>query len=881
MDLQGVLKRIGVASMLIFVSLTTWAETVDEAQNSVQPQHRFDSNSERLLELRLASGYKIRETILAFQFENALYLPVFEIGEALGFALEVADAQLAITGFLWSEEDRFELNLQSCELLRADGKKSHAQDLETCSLGRYFEGEIYVHRDTLEEWFRAEIEFNSLRSQILIQTLEPSPLERNLEARYMRDLVVAQNTQRSERDVAPSDADAAEWSNPQISYEAFFRTTQSSAASQANDFGLAGAGSFAVGEWRNQLLFQGANSGFSNPRYTLSKSGDAKRNIGPLNFRQLEAFDVHLPSIEGVLPSRGGKGLFISSRKKGTQFFGADTFLEGVTEANWVVELYQFGVLRDVVEADDRGYFVFKSVQLTSGENSFQIVARGPQGQSEVFRRNFSVDKSHPGSGNWVYEASLLQPSAESGNSDAEAALKLSYGLSDSIFMDASLLGFAEASDSTSVWGRFSLGAFRENLSPAINLVVGEGFFWEPTLRYVFLNNNVDLSYAHFNDFSSPVWPRIGENSIQRRWSLRSSSYFAIGEKAFTLRQEWAQKTYNLAEADESEWNAALLTSLWDTSMQLDYSLVQGVQTTWSVGYRLRKALDRAFLQAGVDLSPKDEGLADAWFAELSRNWEAGLSSRLAYSNESIATNEGRRQSVSFGVAQNFWGHEWYMNVSLGQNSWSSQIGLRSTLFFERQNMKLHFDSSADATSATARVTVCKDLNYDSICSHDEPRYPGVAIRLNNRSDKYFTDERGQVFLSGLIPDSDYEVRVDTVKLFEEDYDLKKYSYRISVDPGRFYTLEIAASPIAELDGYVECDECSASGGVANKKIVLVETESGEKHEVYTEFDGYFLFESLKPKPYQWYVDDGGERHSGIVRLEGDQRISTLLIRLP
>lgn len=873
MSVYSTVSKLSLAGVYMLGFGLSVAVVAADDTSGARPIHdslQFDSNSERLLELRLSSGYKIRDVILAFQFDEELYLPLFEIGEALGFALEVVETQRAISGFLWTEEDRFEINLVDCIVSLGEETQSFAFEGKKCSVGRFFEGEVYVHQETLAQWYKSEISFVSLRSQILLSSSTLSPLERNLEEGYLRDLKIAQNSQRSKSEPRSSDGRAETFSNPHFSYETSFQRIQVSGQDYQDSFGIAGATSFVVDEWRNSLLFQGTQEGISRPRYTLSKSGDRERTLAFLSFRQFEAFNIQLPPVEGVLASRSSTGVYLSNRRLGAQFFASETFLDGVTQPGWVVELYQFGILIAAVNADEQGYFAFESVNLASGDNFYKIIARGPQGQTEEFSRSFSVEDTHPGMGKVAYEASLVE---------TDAAVRISYGVTESLFLDSTMLNELDSSNGNRSWGRFTLGTFFQGWSPSVNFVLGEGYFVEPTVRLFFKNSNIDIRYALFESFSSPEVSKINDQFIGHRGSLGSVSYFTFFGVPLTFRQNIEVASYNNTSDKYFAWTNSFFSSVYGVPMQIDYSYSKDSEEDWNLSYKLRKALDGAFWQAGIDLSPADVGLAETWTAEVNKNWSSGFSTRVAYTNQQNA-NQGRDHLIDVGLAKDMLGHELFWNFSSGVEEWSSQIGLRSTLFVERTKPALHFRPEADVVSATARVKVCKDINFNSACDVGEEGYAGVDISLNNRSQTVTTDEQGHVFLTDLVPNSSYELRVDTTKLFEEDYDLEKYIYSISIDPGRYYVLNIAAAPVAELDGYIECEACPEGKGVANRKIELTNQASGEVVKTYSEFDGYFLFDSLRPGRYSWRSERAGRFFQGSIELTDENRVSTLYIKL-
>lgn len=148
-------------------------------------------------------------------------------------------------------------------------------------------------------------------------------------------------------------------------------------------------------------------------RLRLFRNDPAGGLLGPLQASQIALGDVD--TRRGGLTGQGayGRGAFISNQPlaRGARF--GLTSLRGTLPAGWDAELYRNGELRAFQADRGDGRYQFDDIELLFGENDFEVVLYGPQGQIKRERSAMPVGQDNVTPGQTQYWAGVLDSSRD------------------------------------------------------------------------------------------------------------------------------------------------------------------------------------------------------------------------------------------------------------------------------------------------------------------------------------------------------------------------------------------------------------------------------------------------------------------------------------
>ncbi|MGH6729878.1 MAG: MSCRAMM family protein, partial [Sphingomicrobium sp.] len=133
--------------------------------------------------------------------------------------------------------------------------------------------------------------------------------------------------------------------------------------------------------------------------------------LGPLHATHVAAGDV--PGLSTTFNSTGanGRGLVVTNRPLNQVGSFDRTEFRGRLPDGWDAELYRNGTL--IAFDDDpegKGEYVFSNVDIMVGDNEYEIILHGPQGQEQHIRDTLNVGQDSAPPGKLWYWAGVRQP---------------------------------------------------------------------------------------------------------------------------------------------------------------------------------------------------------------------------------------------------------------------------------------------------------------------------------------------------------------------------------------------------------------------------------------------------------------------------------------
>ncbi len=208
----------------------------------------------------------------------------------------------------------------------------------------------------------------------------------------------------------------------------------------------------------------------------------------------------------------------------------------------------------------------------------------------------------------------------------------------------------------------------------------------------------------------------------------------------------------------------------------------------------------------------------------------------------------GSRGRAAFGYTRRF---DKFALTGQIEGDTNGTVGAMMTLAFglgpDPRGMGFRMSSEKLAASGQALAIVFHDENADGIRQPDEPVEKAVELTAGMSGRAKPTDDKGQSFIDGLQPFIPILIGIDADSLPDPFVQPATSGVVVTPRPGVPMKVELPLVAAGEIAGSLIRDDGKALTGI---KIELRDKNDRVIRTALTEFDGYFLFESV---PYGQY----------------------------
>ena len=599
--------------------------------------------------------------------------------------------------------------------------------------------------------------------------------------------------------------------------------------------------------------------------------------LGPLDATHFAVGDVQgRPSRLSATAS--GRGAEVTNRPLFNPVAFDRTRFEGDLPPGWDAELYRNGELLAFSRSDGSSRYAFEDVPLVYGDNRFEIILYGPQGQQRSRLEYLKVGQEQVPPGETWYHAAVSQPGKDMLSElvnrreevadrqpgdftrpDLQASVQLEHGLGKrtSVGLLATML-LADNEQLT-----FVEGSIRQSIGPAlVEAAVARDAQGGMAGRIQAIGR---IGSAHINvealladdfvvDGKREKHYRDARLSVDLPVKLGRQPFSTSGNLRFIDRSD-GLKTLNAAGRLSTNFNG------FNLSTQLDWTRRMGRSSgpdrlEWGVmgSGRIRDVRLRG--QAVWELSPQSRfrtaELSAYWSASDKADWEGALAYDADIKRGRARISHIRRFSSVAAAASLEGGTD---------GSFAAGINLNFSLDSSRGGMK--FTSQRLATTGSVEARVYRDLNDNGVRDSAEPWEKGALITTGQRVSDEPTDKNGVVRVGGLQPYRAIAVGIDTDSLSDPSLAPKKALQVIVPRPGVAAEIQIGLVGSGDIEGVLVKDDGSGFEGL---DVEMVDAAGKVVATTRSDYDGFFLFERVTYGRYSFRLKADSAQAAGVER---------------
>ncbi len=817
---------------------------ISSPNSTIDSQQRIATGEFLLFSLYL-NDYYLGEAF-ALKSEKGVQLGLSGLADILQFAIDVDISTGSAQG--WYR------NQQSFEL--ADNTlitKKGVLQLNDSDMN--IDDDIYIEIDVLERAFEVEFNVDFADLEVFIKSEELLPLELQ---RLRKDRSLNKTNRQSQPTLpwkaSPYQAISSPVADLQLNYSADKNQNRAS-------YSLLGAQDFA---YLSTEYFLSGREGdlLTDSRLTFSKQDVQGNLLGNLGVTELEFGDVIATQVGSRYNSQYGRGVKFSSRDLSQQFDSNRINLSGAIQLGWDVELYRNGVLiaQQLSLADGR--YVFDDVDLYYGENNFELIFYGPQGQVERKNEYYFIDSNQLAKGEGFYELSvseqgnkLLGSSNFNNNTGWQVAGRYEQGITDDFSIYTAALGQKRENDD------LQHVSFGTNLSLFNRLLLNLDYEqnnqneqeFEFTARSQIFEQSLLFSAIKQTDDANRSYDNYQLNMVGE---LMQNGYGRLNYQNNILYQD--SDSQGIYKQAQNRLNYAY--SGFSLSNQLQWRELNNNELIDGTS-RLQGRLGRIYSRFGVDYTLYPVNEITSYEAEFNRSITSQLQAELTLRDSRINDLKSADlglswQSDKFSVTSN-------INYD-SEDNWQLGVYSRFSLGFDTQNNHYFVSKQSLTTTGTLMLRVFIDQNNNGVMDKNEQGVSGVKVKGLQNYRQAVTDEQGIALLTSMPANRTTDIVLDKDSFSDPFLVPAHDGFSITPRAGFIEYMDYPLNNSSEVEGVVYVQEGETNEVKPYAKIALLDKQGNKVAQTQAAYDGYYLFTDLRPGEYQAVIEDNYKDNKGL-----------------
>ncbi len=841
---------------------------VAAAATASEPADPMLQGEELILQVRL-DQIVLADSLLALQIEQRLYLPVGELAAILEFPIELrADGRVA-EGWFMQEDQAFKVDLAAAQATIAGVPMKLAR-----GDGFAADGELYLRSDLLALWWPGDFTLDLPSLSLKLAAREPLPVQQRLAREQARGRIGGPAYDRPPLPRLPLPYQLLTVPVLDVNLASGARIAADRQPSYQHNWNATAAGDLLY--LNGQLFVAGSQDDpLDLLRLTLGRRDPDGSLLGPLKATEFTLLDVVTPGRTLLARASTGRGAVLTNRPLALASEFDRITLQGDLAPGWEVELYRNDALLDFRTAGGDGRFLFEDVGLLIGANELRLVFYGPQGQQREEVRRVYVGPGAVKPGELHYRLAMTDDNRDLvdladerarqtfGDEGLRVLAELDYGLVRDLSLSAALAHLPLAGAGASYLTTGLRGQLAGVLARG-DLAVDErgGLAWLTGAQSRIGPVGFAVEHQQFERGFVSEDTGSGDQRLRSRSTARLETALAriddLPPLSFSLQARLER------QADQRQTIAALAriaTVLKPLALtnEISYDGTRGrgpTQELWQGAFRVSGQVSRLaplLLRAELDyeLAPRLSLQAVDLAADLLVG-EAG-SIRFGVRQEltddpariwSLAYNH-RLDQVILGLGADYSERgDAFIGVSLGF----------SMLRDPRSGWPVMLADRLAGSGAVAPVAFL-DRDLDGrLGPKDEPIANAEFSRGSIEADAK-TDDLGRAILTGLDPNRQEDLALREGSLEDPYWAAGSPGYGVVPRPGVIPVLPFPVVPTGEIDGTVYVRQGDATKPAANVALQLRSPLGEVAYQVRSAYDGFYLFEKVRPGRYRLQVD--------------------------
>lgn len=781
--------------------------------------------------------------------DRRIYLSLSSLVSALEFPITINTSDHTARGWFIRERNNFSLKENTAKVA---GETYALSDTDIL----YQDDDIYVAQDILTAWFGLQFSIEPLNMMLSIASDKPLPFEEKLRRQQRMALSGSGLVQRDFSGYVPVETPYTFYEFPyvDVNISPGFDTSLTKRFSSA--YSVVTQGDFAHLTTNIFLAGDLADNPLTQARLLFGRQDESRQLLGALKASEFEFGDISATSLALVADSQQGRGFSVTNRSLyRTDQFDVTTF-RGNAPPGWDVELYRNDALLELQSVGADGQYEFLNIPIYFGQNTFRIVLYGPEGQIQEETKEYYTGSTLLGAGEFTYNFSV----ADAGHS--------LLGISDNTAADTA--------------GLRLLGEIEYGINKWFTVTAGAAQLQQEDGDHQYVTGGMRASALGILG-SADVAFDPGEGTTAGRVTLATSIY----DINMRLQQAW----YNGLISDENSDPAHLLTQATSLDLDTDVTLIEGRPTNLGLGVTrkeyetgsgelvikgrisqqifglnasntLEKTISDTNERLTDNLTLRGSAFGILYGASLDYNLEPTMDMQQLSLNAQFRpfTNMVNRTAIQIFPDESFNytntltldRRKYGLSFILGGDSDRNYfVGMGLNFSFTRlpgvNEWQFQNRSMTDSGGAVLRSFI--DKNGNNTRDEDEPYVEGVKYTRNG-SQLGAPADKDYAFTSQLTPNTPVNLGIDPNSI--KDPTLAPANPGVVMLPRRGHTavIDFPLYESAQLEGTIYQTAGDQKNAAAHVNIELRSADGTSVAAVQSEFDGYYLFNNVRPGSY-------------------------------
>ncbi len=828
------------------------APAVAQAPYALAPVER-PPEDELVLELRFGR-YVLSDGMIGYLSRGGLLLPLGGLADALEFAVVVDPAAGRADGWFIREHRLFFLDLARGEAT-VEGRKTTFPR----ALVEAHADDIYVDTALLADWFPIDLDFDLSQLSVEVASREPLPIEERLEREKAYAGLGRGRPARPQYPRLDLPHRLLDW--PAVETSSSVGYDGGREGGVAADYNALIAGDFLYAD--GTLFLAGDDvEALSDARFTLARKDPDAGLFGPLRATEAAAGDVFTPQLPLTADQQEGRGVALSSFPLSRPSEFDRTTLRGDLPLGWEVELYRNEVLLDIRRPTPEGRYEFADVPLLFGLNVLRLVFYGPQGQRRDETQRLFVGPGQVRPGEQHFRVAVNQQDEDTipvGDDAAADELQgemryvgeYELGVTQEVSLAAGVASLPLDDGRHSYAGlglrASALGSF---LRADVVRDFAGGTAAQVAVQTDLFGVNVLAEHARFFDFvseraeadSDPVESatRLRIDGVVPEWLLPRLPFSLTAEvetresgRTETTAQNRLSAFFGGVAVSNnlnfrlSGGGGVASTSTLDGSLFVSGRL-DGLALRGQVGYAVDPVTEFTNVELTADYAIDDDTTA-----------RVGVNRQLTGDHVTSFLAGAFRAFDRFALG--------FSGAYSDDGAFSAGLSLSVGFGREPRSGGVALRPRGLATNGAVSARVFLDRDQDGTYGPGDEPLP--EVRFHGHED-IETDADGVAFVTGLSAYQPRSVAIDPGSLADPYWVPVRDGVEVVSRPGKTALVDFPVTTSGEIDGTVFLRRGETLTEIANVQLQLVNASGEVVAETKSAFDGFYLFQFVRPGRY-------------------------------